>query len=453
MRTTAQPARPEVLAPAPWAFPVPTQTATPNGIRVLAYHVPGQYVVAVRVVVPLSLGTEPEDREGIAVMTARLLDEGTARHSPDQFAFLLERSGIAFGAGASEGSLGVDLDVPRRFLAPALDLLRQALTEPAFPEAEVRRLVRSRLAEIEQERASGPYRAARELVATMYAADDRASRPTGGSPATVSGISRNDVVRFHAQRLGPTGATVVVAGDLTGLDPGALVEEALGGWVAPEHVPAPAPHPPVAAPDAARVVVVDRPGSVQSDLSVACPGPDRRIPQGWAPHPVLSFVIGGSPGARIDAVLREEKGYTYGIRSAFRPRVRGGSFVTSGSVRADTTAESLRIALDLLDGARDGFTDEEARAAVDFVSRTAPGRYATADAIADESAALAAEDLPLDFPTTTMSGVARLDAAALTAAYRRVVDGRWSVVVVGDAAGCVPAIEAAGLGPVAVVPL
>ena len=121
---------------------------------------------------------------------------------------------------------------------------------------------------------------------------------------------------------------------------------------------------------------------------------------------MLSFVLGGSPSARIDAVLREEKGYTYGIRSSFRPRVAGGSFVTSGSVRSEVTGEAVEILLGILDGARDGFTDAEVRSGVDYVGKTAPGRYATADAVADETAALALEGLPLDFTTRNLRAVA-----------------------------------------------
>ena len=119
-------------------------------------------------------------------------------------------------------------------------------------------------------------------------------------------------------------------------------------------------------------------------------------------------MLGGSPSARLDAVLREEKGYTYGIRSSFRPRVAGGSFVTSGSVRSEVTGEAVEILLGLLDGARDGFTDAELRSGVDYVGKTAPGRYATADAVADETAALALERLPLDFTTRNLRAVAAL---------------------------------------------
>lgn len=451
MSTEAVP-RPEVAPPEPWAFPLPDESVTDNGIRLLSYAVPGQYVVSLRLVVPLALTDEPARVEGVAAMTARLLDEGTREHTSEEFAELMERSGMALGAAVSDGALSVDVDVPKRFLPQALDLLRQALAEPAFPEDEVCRILRSRLAEIEQERASAPHRAARELSATLWAPSERASRPAAGTRETVSAIGRDDVVDFHRTHVGPQGATLVIAGDLDDVDVPALVAERLGSWTNPEHVPATALRPPVPAGGGARVVLVDRPGSVQSELSVAVPGPDRSVETGWAPYPVLSFVVGGSPSARVDAVLREDKGYTYGIRSAFRPRARGGSFVTAGSVRADSTVDALRLLVGILDEAREGFSDNEVRHGVDYVVQTAPGRYATADAVADEASALAVEGLPLDFQTTTLAAMRTLDVERLRTAYADVVTGEWVVVVVGDAASLREGIEGLALGPVTVVP-
>jgi predicted Zn-dependent peptidase len=445
--------RPAVATPQPWTFPTPAEYHTDNGLRVLAFDVPGQYVVSVRILIPISLAEEPRHLEGVTAMVGRLLDEGTARHTPEEFADLLERGGIALGSGISEGGLSVDLDVPKRFLPTALDLLRQALAEPVFPTTEVRRIVRSRLAEIEQERASAPHRAARELIATMIDPEDRASRPSAGTAETIGAITRDDIVARHASAVGPRGATVVVAGDLDGLDVRGLVAGTLGGWTAPGHVLPGVPATPVPAADRVRVVIVDRPGSVQSEISVGVPGPDRHVATGWAPFPVLAFVLGGSPGARVDTVLREDKGYTYGMRSTFRPRVAGGTFVTSGSVRAEVTAEALRLLLDILDTACEGFGADEVRAGVDYIEKTAPGRFATADALADEAASLALEGLPLDFPTTHLRQVAAQTPGDLQAAYRSVVTpGEWTVVVVGDAAGIAEAVGAAASGPVSVVP-
>ena len=421
-------ARPQVTPTQPWAFPVPTEHVLGNGVRVLLHDLPGQYVLSLRVVVPLAVSAEPAGQEGIASMTARLLDEGTASLGSDEFAELMERHGMVLGAGVSDGGLLVDVDVSQRHLATAAGLLTQALAAPAFPEDEVRRILRNRLAEIEQERASSAHRASKEFARTLWDPADRASRPTGGTPESIGALTRDDLVEFHATHVGPDGATVVVAGDLTDVDV-------------------------LAAADAARVVVVDRPGSVQTEIVVGRPGPDRSTPHGWAPHPVLSFVLGGSPSARIDAVLREEKGYTYGIRSTFRPRVAGGTFVTSGSVRSEVTGESVEILLGILDGARDGFTDAELRTGVDYVAMTAPGRYATADAVADESATLALEGLPGDFTTRNLLAVNALTLADLDAAYGRVVTGEWTVVLVGDAAQVVPQLDGRVPGSVSTVAL
>ena len=446
-------ARPDVIPPQPWAFPEPTRHVLGNGISVVAYDIPGQYVVSVRTVLPLPLSAEPREVEGIAAITSRLLDEGTARHTSEEFAELLERKGIALGAGMTDSGLSVDLDVPKRRLSEALDLLRQTLADPVFPQAEVTRHLKTRLAEIEQERAMAPHRAAREFIATFFDGSDRASRPSAGTAESVSAITREAIVDFHRRLIGPQGMTVVIAGDLSGLDVGALADEQLGGWQsqAQERVEGSA-EPPRRSPEARRIVLVDRPGSVQSELSVGCAGPDRRVEGGWAAYPVLAFVLGGSPSARVDAVLREEKGYTYGIRSGFRPRRRGGLFLTTGSVRADSTVESVRLLLEILESGREGFAEDEVRAGVDFISKTAPGRFATADAVADEAATLALDGLTTEFTTGNLTAMQDLDSDALVRAYSRWADGEWTVVVVGDASLYAEQLKELGRGDVTVVP-
>jgi len=444
--------RPEVARPEPYTFPEAARRSLANGLEVVVYDVPGQYVLSVRVSIPLPLGREPRDKEGVATIMARTLDEGTEHYTSSEFAQLLERRGVALGAGMAEPGLSVDVDVAKGNLTYALDLLRQCLTEPAFHESEVTRHVKQRLAEIEQERSIAAQRGAIEMLTTYFDPTERASRPTAGRKESVRTITRDDVAAFHGAHVSPAGATLVIAGDLDGVDAFTEIEQALGGWVAPDGAePASPPVAAASSADRVRIVLIDRPGSVQTEFTIACPGPDRSVDGGWAPYPVLGFVLGGSPNARIDAVLREEKGFTYGIRSVFRPRRRGGLFLTSGSVRADSTAEALGLLLDLLDSGRDGFTDLEAREGVDFIAMTAPSRYATADAIADEAAGLAFEGLTTEFTTANLRDMVTVDADRLHAAYRSFVDGQWTVVVVGDAAAHADGIRALGRGEVTVI--
>ena len=455
--------RPEVAPPAPWAFAEAMSHDLPNGLRLVTYDVPGQYVLSVRLGLPISLRDEPTDREGVATIMSRTLDEGTAEHTAEEFARLLERKGVSFGAGMSDAGLSLDLDVVKGNLEPALDLLRQIITAPVFPESEVARQVRTRLAEIEQERSIAAHRAGQEFVRTFYATTDRSSRPSGGTRETVAAITRDDVEAFHRRHVVAAGVTMVVAGDLEGLDVVELVGSALGDW---EHGPEPRERsltrPAELAADRSRIVLVDRPGSVQTEFVIGAPGPDRSVEGGWAPYPVVGFVLGGSPNARIDAVLREEKGYTYGIRSSFRPRRVGGVFLTSGSVRADSTPESLQLLVEILSSGREGFSDKEIRSGVDFISKTAPGRYATADAIADEAISMALDGRTTEFTTANLRDLATVDRARADAAYARFAAGAgigdgaspadgWTIVMVGDAADHRESLEGLGLGEVFVV--
>jgi predicted Zn-dependent peptidase len=455
--------RPSVAPPPQWSFPEATTHDLPNGLHLVTYDVPGQYVVSVRLGLPVPLSSEPRDREGVATIMARSMDEGTVQHSAEEFARLLERKGVSYGAGISEAGLSMDLDVVKGNLEPALDLLRQILTEPVFPENEVARQVRTRLAEIDQERSVPAHRAAIEFVGTYYAPEERASRPTGGTRETVARITRADVAYFHEQHVTAAGATVVVAGDLSGLDVAGLVDASLGAWRRGAERPSFLSSAAAVADDRERIVLVDRPGSVQTELIIGAPGPDRSAEGGWAPYPVLGFVLGGSPNARIDAVLREEKGYTYGIRSSFRPRRTGGLFLTSGSVRADSTAESLQLLVELLESGRNGFSEKEVRSGVDFIGKTAPGRYATADAVADEAISMALDGRTTEFTTANLRDLERVDQARLDAAFARFADragiarpgsaaGRgWTIVLAGDAATHRAAIEELGYGSLTVV--
>lgn len=431
-------------APPAWTFPGCEVTALDSGLRLVLVDLPGQHVLSIRTIVPMNLVDEPADTEGIFTVMSRVLDEGTASHSPTEFAELVERAGIALGAGVSDGGLSVDMDVPSGYAAAALDLLTELLSEPVFPGAEVRRAVAARLTEIDHADAHASSRAAKEFLATAVDPSHRASRPTGGERAGVRAVTSDALRREHARRVGPRGATVVIAGHLAGTDVASLASRALQRWRADGQV-SPTPwRPPPSAPTAGRIVLVDRPGSVQAEIHVGWPGPDRHVDGGWAPYPAAAWLLAGSPGARVDAVLREEKGYTYGIRGAYRSRRRGGHVVVAGAVRGDVAVESLGLLHGILDRSADGFTDAEVASAVDFLSRTAPGRYATADTVADEVAALALHDLPWDFTSAYLAAVTRLDAEAVSAAHRRWLAPGMAArtsIVVGDAADLEPALR------------
>lgn len=452
-QTTAAPAhpRPQVGPPADWAFPEPTRSTLSNGLRVMAFDLPGQHVLSVHLGLPAPLAGEPREVEGVGLILARCLDQGTDRHTAEELAELLSRQGIVLRAGIGERGLVVELDAIARSLPTGLDLLVECLTGASYPDAEVRREVRHRIADIGHDRADPGSRAAMEFIATYFDPQDRASRPSGGSRESMARITPQDVRDYHAATVHPDAATLVIAGDLSGIDTDTLLEQALGRWPRRGDHAVPTGDPGTRAEDAGRLVFVDRPGAVQTEVYVGGPGPRRSDPLGWGPYQALSFAMGGSPQARIDRVLREERGYTYGIRAGFRPRAHGGLFVAAGSVRGEVTAEALEALLEILDLSGEDLTDAEIRHAAGYQARTAPGRYADCDTVAAEALALALDGTGPEFVTETVRALRTLDPQTAREAWDRHRGTPWTVVLVGDAERHADRVADLGRGAVTVL--
>ncbi|HEY5836402.1 M16 family metallopeptidase [Streptomyces sp.] len=448
--------QPQAGEPKPWAFPAPERGTLSNGLTLLTSHRPGRQVIAVEVLLAAPLDAEPEGLDGVATIMARALSEGTDEHTAEEFAAELERCGATLDAHADHSGVRVSLEVPASRLDKALGLLAEALRAPAFPEDEVKRLVANRLDEIPHELANPARRAAMALSKELYPAELRCSRPRQGTEDTVRRIDAESVRAFYEAHVRPATATAVVVGDFTGIDLPALLDATLGRWTGAEA--APRPRPAITSDDTARVVIVDRPGAVQTQLLIGRTGPDRQDPV-WAAQLLGVYCLGGTLTSRLDRVLREEKGYTYGVR-AFGQVVLSSADGTgaallgiSGSVATEVTgpalADTWQVIRTLAEG---GLTDEERDVAVQNLVGVAPLRYETAAAVAGTLADQVEQQLPDDFQARLY---ARLAATGTVEATAAVVNAfpldRLVVVLVGDASAIAEPVRELGIGPVNIV--
>ncbi|MET9181214.1 pitrilysin family protein [Kitasatospora aureofaciens] len=442
--------------PSPWAFPAPERAALGNGITVLHCHRPGQQLVAVEVLLDAPLAAEPEGLDGIAAILARALSEGTDTLSAAEFAGELERAGATLDAHADHPCIRVALEVPASRLQRGLTLLADALRAPALPAEEIERLVANRLDEIVHEQANPARRAAKALYAELFDAADRLSRPRSGTADTVKSIDRAAVKAFYDAHVRPATTTVVVVGDLTGVDLPALLESTLGTWTG--SAAEPSVHAPVTGDDRGRVVIVDRPGSVQTQLLIGRIGPDRHDPV-WAAQILGTYCLGGTLTSRLDRVLREEKGYTYGVRAFAQPlrSAADGSgrslLAISGSVDTASTAPALADTWTILrDLAAEGLTDAERDEAVQFLVGVAPLKYETAGSVAGTLADQVEQNLPDDYQAEVYRQLAELPTAAATeAVVAAFPPDRLVTVLVGDAAEIEADVRALGIGEVTVI--
>lgn len=449
--------QPQAGQPKPWAFPAPERGTLDNGLTVLRCHRPGQQVVAVEVLLAAPLEAEPAGLDGVATIMARAFSEGTDKLSAEEFAAELERCGATLDAHADHPGVRLSLEVPVSRLPKALGLLADALRAPAFADREVERLVRNRLDEIPHETANPARRAAKELSKELFPATSRMSRPRQGTEETVQKIDSAAVRAFFDKHVRPATSTAVIVGDLTGVDLDALLAETLGDWTGSSAEPRPVPS--VAADDTGRVIIVDRPGAVQTQLLIGRVGADRHD-RVWPAQVLGTYCLGGTLTSRLDRVLREEKGYTYGVR-AFGQVLRAAPDGTgiamlaiSGSVDTPNTGPALDDLWKVLRTlAAEGLTDAERDIAVQNLVGVAPLKFETAAAVAGTLADQVEQYLPDDYQATLYQQLAATGTVEATAAAVSAfpVD-RLVTVLVGDAAQIQEPVKALGIGEVTVVP-
>lgn len=440
----------------PWAFPAPTRATLGNGLTVLRCDRPGQQVVAVEILLDSPLDAEPAGLDGVATIMARAFSEGTDKHSAEEFAAELERCGATLDAHADHPCVRVSLEVPVSRLPKALGLLADALRAPAFADSEVERLVRNRLDEIPHESANPARRAAKELYKRLFPAEVRMSRPRQGTEKTVSAIDSAAVRAFYERHVRPATATAVIVGDFTGVDVDEVLTDTLGAWTGGQAEPRPVP--PVSADDTGRVFIVDRPGAVQTQVLIGRVGADRHD-RVWPAQVLGTYCLGGTLTSRLDRVLREEKGYTYGVRAfaqVLRSTADGSGAAMlgiSGSVDTGSTGPALDDLWKVLRTlAQEGLTDPERDVAVQNLVGVAPLKYETAAAVAGTLADQVEQELPDDFQARLYQRLAATGTVEATAAVVNAfpVD-RLVTVLVGDAAQIEGPVKALGLGEVTVV--
>jgi predicted Zn-dependent peptidase len=447
--------------PRPWAFPAPGRGGLASGLTVLRCHRPGQQVVAVEICLDMPLDIEPGGLDGIATIMVDALSQGTSQHTAEEFAAELERCGATLDAGTDYLGARVSLEVPVSRLPRALGLLAEALHEPAFTGSEVGRLVRNRLDEIPLELANPARRAAKQLSQELFPASARMSRPRKGTEDTVARIDAAGVRALYQAHVRPATATAVVVGDLTGVDLDAVLAGTLGGWSGDAAEPLRTPA--VTADDTGRVVIVDRPGAVQTQLLIGRIGPDRHE-RVWPALVLGTYCLGGTLTSRLDRVLREEKGYTYGVR-AFQqvlrspaPHAAGGAtgasvLAISGSVDTASTAPALgdlRTVLRTL--AAEGLTDAERDTAVQNLVGVAPLQYERASSVAGTLADQVEQHLPDDYQAQLYARLSKTGTAEATAAVIAAFpEDRLVTILVGDASQIEAPVKALGLGGVEVV--
>ena len=429
----------------PYAFPTIVRTTVAGG-AVVAAHMPGQLLATAALLLDAGAARETLGREGTAAILTKAIEEGTHDLDSAGFALALERLGAELSTSVDWDAFRVGVSVPVGLLPAAVELLASAARTPKLDPADVTRVRDDEVTALRMDWAQPGPRADVALRAELFGATERFGRPLHGDPTSVAAVTVDDVQAFHRDFLLRPGV-LLVAGDLDKLDLDALGAAAFAGT---HGEPLPIEGPlgvPVA--DRRTAILVDRPGSVQSTLRLGHRAPHRAHPD-YVTMSLAATVLGGAFTSRLNHLIREVKGYTYGIRGDFGMSRRFGRFAVSSAVQTAATVPALTDTIgEITRTRRDGVTEAE----LDVARRWRAGQLSvdmqTPGSIAGALATLVVHGLPDDYYPTLRRQL--LDATVpevSAAAAEHLHPEGITLVVEGDSAVIRDELVAADIGDI-----
>lgn len=430
-------------------FPAVERAVLSNGLKVVVARRSEAPVVNMQLVLDAGAAADQFSRPGASGLAMDMLDEGTRTRDALSISRDLAMLGADLSTGSGLDSSSVNMSALKAKLDPSLDLFADVILNPAFPQADFQRLKALQIAAIQRQKREPTAIAFRVMEPIIYGP----THPYGllDTEASVASLTREDMARFHQTWFKPNNATLIVVGDTSLAEIRPKLEARFAGW-RPGQTPTKTVAE-VQPPAKQTVYLVDRPGSEQTVILAALPGPQRADPQFTAVE-TMNTTLGGAFVSRLNMNLREGKGWSYGAGSFVQPARGPGLFVAYAPVQADKTKESLaEMRRELREITADRvITADEASMAQSNLIQSLPGRWETTTALRGALAQQVIYGLPENYWETYAGTVRALTVNDLNQAAVRVVNNNalaW--VVVGDRAKIEQGIRELNIGPVQVI--
>jgi zinc protease len=437
------------------AFPKVERATLSNGVPVVLARRGGVPTVLVQLTFDAGFAADAQDAPGTQSLLLSVLEEGTTSRNATQIAEDQERLGAQIGTGAGLDASTVSLAALVPNLAPSLDLLADVVRRPAFRDEDVTRARDQQLAGIAQANASPRALATRTMSPILFGP----AHPYGqlgdglGDVSSVGALTPAALRNAQAKWLRPDNLTITVVGDVSMEALLPMLERSFGNWVTPatprgvKSLTAAVPVP------RSRIVLIDRPNSPQSVIVAGRVLPFTGRDQGMEPLDLANEVLGNSFLSRLNLDLREDKGWSYGVRSTVRSPQGPRSLVIVAPVQSDKTGASITaIRGQMADfPAKRPVDPEEYNRTTDGNIRGLPNRYETNGQVLGALVSNQQLGRPDDYQATLPTRYRGIDPKALDAAAKAHLQSDGLVyVVVGDRKVVEPQLKSLGL-PIEVV--
>ena len=412
-----------------------------NGLQVVVVAAREQPVVNVRLLVRAGSTNDPDALPGVASMAAEMLDRGAGGRSAQEIASTIDNIGGALSVGAGNDLSFVNVLVMKDSFEFALNLLADVARRPDYDLSEIARHRRQLLSSMQVSYDDPAYLAGLVYGRLVYGQHPY-GRPSTGTPDSMRRISREDLQAFHQAHYLPNNAILAVVGDVTTEEALAGITRVLGDWERGE-LPVPSLlEPPRQSP---RLVVVDKPGSVQTVVRAGHLALPRAHPD-FLTFDLAIKILGGEGGNRLGGVLRTARSLTYSASADLAGRQFTGDFMAKTETRSPATAEVLRLMVDEIARLqRDRVRLAELAGAQDYLAGNFPLSIETPNAIATQVLEALLFGLDLDALETYPERVRSVTTGDIQRVARTFLQpDNLAIVLVGDAGSFVD--DLAGVG-------
>src|SRR5687768_13835337 len=393
---------------------------------------------------------EPAGKRGVAALTTSMMSEGTRTRTGDQLSDALQLLGTNIGAGISGEEGSVSFVSTTKNFEPTLAILADMMLNSTFPAEALERLRARTLVNLTQAKDQPAVISSQVFAKILYGeAHPYGQRTTESS---VKSITRDDVMAFAKAYFQPGRAIITVVGDVTPSKAKAVVEKGLAAWTKAGDKPA-FDYPKLPELQTAKIYLVDKPGAAQSVFNIGLPGPPRNTPDFYAIQ-VMNTILGGMFQSRLNANIREQKGYSYGVNSGFAYGKGPGPFRTGGSIVSEKTDLALIEFMKELKGilGERPITDEEIKTAKDLLIQSLPQRFGSVTAVSSSINSLMVQGLSDDYYQTYAKNISAITKEDLLRVAKRYIDlNHLAIVIVGDRAKIESPLKATEIAPIAII--
>ena len=428
---------PSVRAPAVW------RETLANGLSVLGVEDHETPMVQFELSFRGGMLLEEPGRTGVANLLAETMLEGTGNRTPEELEQAIDLLGASLSVSGGRTGFGISGSVLARNFGETMALVEEILLEPRF-DADRFELARQRVLNTIRQLDANPSAVASLAFDRLLYGDHILAENRFGTLASVDSLTLDDLRTYHASALVPGTAAFLVAGAVLRAEVTAPLSSLAERW---EQAPVPTyPAAPVWSDDRAGLYFIDVPGAAQSVINVGRIALARTDDE-YHPATVMNYRLGGGGFASdLTQVLREGKGYTYGVGSRFEGGHYPGPFAISTSVRSNVTLESLEIIRDMLETYGPTFDEEDLGATQGFLLRSNARAFETLGAKLEVVRAVSDYGFPPDYVLQQERTVRDMTVGRVRELAARHLGGDMIWLVAGDAATQLERLDALGLG-------